>query len=152
MILISHRGNIDQKIPALENTPEYIDKALSKGYDVEIDVWLKSGSWYLGHDDPVTKIDIDYLTNKNLWCHAKNIEALDAMLSHGSIRCFWHQKDDVTLTSDNYIWTYPGKKLVKNSICVMPEWVGIVKGDNRLNQCSGICSDLIENFKITNNP
>jgi len=49
---ISHRGNIDGRIPNSENSPEYISLALSKGYEVEIDVWFVDGSFYLGHDEP----------------------------------------------------------------------------------------------------
>lgn len=147
MILISHRGNIDHKIPALENTPDYINRALSLGYNVEIDVWKKDGEWYLGHDMPVRKIEVDYLMNNKLWCHAKNLAALEGMMTYSNIRCFWHQDDDVTLTSDNYIWTYPGKKLVHNSICVMPERHGIKKNHHSLSKCVGICSDVIKSYK-----
>ena len=32
MIYISHRGNIDGKIPSMENHPSYIDKAIALGY------------------------------------------------------------------------------------------------------------------------
>jgi len=52
MILISHRGNINGKFESYENEPTYIDLALSKGYDVEIDVWYVDGLLYLGHDKP----------------------------------------------------------------------------------------------------
>ena len=38
MILISHRGNINGPNPEMENNPEYIQKALDLGYDVEVDV------------------------------------------------------------------------------------------------------------------
>ena len=43
MILISHRGNIDGKIVERENHPDYIDKAISEEFDVEIDVWMIEG-------------------------------------------------------------------------------------------------------------
>jgi hypothetical protein len=33
-----------------------------------------------------------------------------------NIHCFWHQKDDFTITSQGFIWTYPGKPVCKNSI------------------------------------
>ena len=39
MILISHRGNITGPNKEMENKPEYIEKTLKMGYDVEIDVW-----------------------------------------------------------------------------------------------------------------
>ena len=67
-------------------------------------------------------IDFDYLRDKRLWCHAKNIDALDIMTSYSDIHSFWHQNDDFTLTSRNFIWTYPGKQLTQNSICVLPEF------------------------------
>ena len=38
MKLIAHRGNIHGENPSEENKPEYIDAAIDKGYDVEIDV------------------------------------------------------------------------------------------------------------------
>ena len=147
MILISHRGNLNGRIPEYENNPVYIDKALSRGFSVEIDVWFKNGKWYLGHDLPQYEIEFDYLKNNNkelpkLWCHAKNIEALNKMTGHTDIHCFWHQEDDVTLTSRNFIWTYPGKQLTENSICVLPE-----KNDEIPKKCLGICSDFIVNYK-----
>ena len=38
-----------------------------------------------------------------------------------TIHCFSHDKDDVVLTSQNWLWVYPNKKLTENSICVLPE-------------------------------
>ena len=38
MILISHRGNLDGKELSFENRPDYIDKAIRHGFDVEIDI------------------------------------------------------------------------------------------------------------------
>ena len=42
MYYISHRGNLKGSKPEYENHPNYIKKALSMGYDVEIDVWYIS--------------------------------------------------------------------------------------------------------------
>ena len=141
MILISHRGNINGKSDE-ENHPNHIDIALRQGFDVEIDVWkVNQVEWYLGHDEPQYKVSIDFLKNKKLWCHAKNIEALNKMLKH-NIHCFWHQKDDVTLTSKGYMWTYPNKMLTDKSICVLPE-----KNNENPKKCFGICSDYIVNYK-----
>ena len=71
MILISHRGNLRGRIPKYENNPSYIEKALKEGFDVEIDVWYKDNEWYLGHDEPTYHINMNWLRNKKLWCHAK---------------------------------------------------------------------------------
>ena len=38
MILISHRGNTNGKNINRENTKSYIDEAIAKGFDVEIDI------------------------------------------------------------------------------------------------------------------
>ena len=38
MYLISHRGNINGVEKDNENNPDYIKKAMQKGYDVEVDV------------------------------------------------------------------------------------------------------------------
>ena len=46
MKLISHRGNLNGRIPERENHPDYIDEAIEAGYDVEIDIWLNDGVLY----------------------------------------------------------------------------------------------------------
>ena len=140
MILISHRGNLEGKVSEWENDPNYVNNALDAGYEVEIDVWYKNGKWYLGHDEPTYQIELNYLRNKKLWCHAKNIEALNKMLKE-DIHCFWHQEDDVTLTSSGFMWTYPEKQLTDTSICVLPE-----KNSKIPKKCLGICSDYIINY------
>ncbi len=147
LILISHRGNISGPLEAFENSPQYVLKAIDLGYDVEIDVWNLGDKWYLGHDSPQYLVDLEFLENPKLWCHAKNIDALSRMISNKNIRCFWHQEDDVTLTSDNYLWTYPGKIQGTKSICVMPEKFNIKISDKIISTCAGICSDFIEEFK-----
>ena len=60
MILISHRGNMNGIEKTKENTIEQINLALSKGYDVEVDVWYENGSLYLGHDKPEEKVDLEF--------------------------------------------------------------------------------------------
>ena len=76
MILISHRGNIDGKIPEYENNPNYIEAALGLGYDVEVDVWFVDGKFMLGHDEPQYETDYKFLMNEKLWCHAKHLDSL----------------------------------------------------------------------------
>ena len=143
MILISHRGNIEGSIPELENTQPYINIAIANGYDVEIDVWWSNGYLYLGHDKPQHLIDLSWFEkNKNsLWVHCKNIESV-VKLQNTDFHYFWHQNDDLTLTSKNYIWAYPNKQPIKNSIAVLPE---IHKDD--ISECIGVCSDYIVNYK-----
>jgi len=145
MIYISHRGNISGQNIDLENSPNYAVNALSSGYDVEVDVWFLDDKFYLGHDNPDHHVSKNFLLQKGLWCHAKNILALFEMSNLDIEHYFWHQKDCVTLTSSGYLWTFPGKELTKKSICVMPE---LMKNTNKINQCAGICSDIISNYKM----
>ena len=142
MHLIAHRGNISGPQPSKENSPEYIDQALGLGYDVEIDIWYLDDQLYLGHDLPQYETTIDYLRNNRFWCHCKNAEALRYLLDN-NIHCFFHEEDDVTLTSHGIIWTFPNKKLMPNAVCVMPE-----RGyDGDIDKCLGICSDYIKEYR-----
>ncbi len=139
MILISHRGNMNGLNPHLENNQEYCEEAIDRGFDVEIDVWY-TDAWWTGHDKPQYKVDTDFLKRREVWCHAKNIEALKRLLDLGA-HCFFHQNDNVTLTSQRYLWTYPTHQLTEKSICVLPELQTIdIKG------CAGICSDYVVRY------
>jgi len=145
MILISHRGNINGKFESYENEPNYIDKAILEGYDVEIDMWIIKSTLFLGHDEPQYNVTLDWLNKRKnkLWIHCKNVETIEFFNSLlETYNYFWHQEDAVTLTSKNFIWAYPGKQPIKNSVAVMPE----LYKDN-IDTCIGICSDYIKNYK-----
>lgn len=151
MIYIAHRGNTNGPRPELENSPDYIDTAISQGFHVEVDVWWNDGQLYLGHDEPQYKIGLQFLLKraKVLWIHCKNLEALDALLNYKSLNLFVHDKDMATLTSHNYIWTYPGCKFYpNNSICVMPEWEShdLTTCGTDTNGYVGICSDYVKSI------
>jgi hypothetical protein len=145
MILISHRGNLNG-VSSRENRPGYIHNALVQDFDVEIDVWYVDGNFWLGHDIPQYKIEENFLETPKLWCHAKNIDALYKMTSNSLIHSFWHQDDDVTLTSRGYLWTYPGKQLTEKSICVLPEFEDKKSKVILPKNVAGICSDFIVKF------
>jgi hypothetical protein len=145
MRFISHRGNISSRAIKEENHPEKILYCLHSGYDVEIDVWYINNEYFLGHDFPEHKINKTFLSDKKLWCHAKNLSSLKNMLELQYVNCFWHQNDDFTITSGGYIWTYPGLELTQNSICVLPELKSY--SAFQLQHCYGICSDNIEYYK-----
>ena len=137
MKIISHRGNLNGK-SMYENHPDYIEETLCQDFEVEIDVWwIDDSGFWLGHDKPQYLVDEHYLENQKFWCHAKNIEALSKMLDNNNIHCFFHQEDDVTLTSKGYIWTYPNKQLTDKSIAVLPKEL-----DKSLN-CYGVCTDFV---------
>lgn len=136
MKIISHRGNLNGSNKNKENSISAIIDALDYGFDVEIDVWSKNGKWYLGHDEPTYKIDEKFLQNNRLWCHAKNLDALNLMLKNNRIHCFWHQNDDYTITSRNYIWTYPKKDVREKSIIVL------TGKKDKPKKSFGICTDF----------
>ena len=144
MILISHRGNIKGKNTEKENHPNYIDEAITLGYDVEIDLWSIEGVLLLGHDSPQYGISQHWLNERinKLWIHCKNIEAMEWMDNIAGFIYFWHEEDTVTLTTFGHIWAYPGKQPINNSIAVMPEI-----HNEEVTQCKGVCSDYIENYK-----
>tara|TARA_R100000908_G_C3612103_1_gene61803 strand:+ start:50 stop:496 length:447 start_codon:yes stop_codon:yes gene_type:complete len=148
MILISHRGNIDGPNPENENKPPYILDAIIKGYEVEVDFWFSNNKFYLGHDEPQYDIPIEWLENnyRKLWIHCKNVDAINKLheLDRGGfyLNYFWHENDKVTLTSQGYLWAYPGVDC-SNGISVMPE----LAKDFKLENVLGICSDYIINYE-----
>jgi len=147
MKLIAHRGNVYGPNLERENTQSYIEEALAAGYDVEVDVWYntQNGEFYLGHDNPIEPIQVEFLRKTQLWCHAKDITALASLLQIGA-HCFIHEKDPATLTSHGKIWTYPGKRLMPDAICVLPEMFY----DGNLKDCYGICSDYVNKYEYLN--
>ena len=151
MKLIAHRGNINGPNPLDENRPEYIEEAINNGYDVEIDVRydILNNNFYLGHDEPQYVVNLYWFAKhvNNLWIHCKDINALNYFVSKTSgYNYFCHQEDDFTLTSKNYIWTYPGKTYTPSSVIVMPEWNLNISdfSDLLVYGCHGICSDHVK--------
>ena len=140
--IISHRGNISGPNPNKENHPDYIKEALNKGFNVEIDLWFDNNKVYLGHDAPQYDIDPYFLINNKFWIHAKNIDAAYFLSNFFSLNWFFHDKDDCTLTSKGYIWTYPSKQITKKSIAVLPEKVQ----NYDISLAVGVCTDFPSNY------
>ena len=140
MIKISHRGNINGRIEEAENRPDYIEDTLRLGYNVEVDVWFLDGKFYLGHDKALYATSKLFLSNPRLWVHCKIVDAV-LELKHSKVHYFWHETDTIALTSQGFIWAYPGKQPIKNSIAVMPELY-----NDDLSICVGICSDYISKY------
>ena len=147
MILISHRGNINGKIPSMENHPSYIDKAIALGYDVEIDIWYIDGKLWLGHDEPQYEVLLEWLElrSPSLWIHCKNMDSLSYFNEYADkissqFNYFSHDVDMGVLTSHNYIWS---TNLYDRGILVLPEVFN--KEPNKGTM--GICSDVIQKYK-----
>jgi hypothetical protein len=148
MRFIAHRGNTDGIRHDFENRPEYLEAALRKGFDVELDVRVKDGQIYLGHDYPQHKLDIGWMTamRDRLWIHCKDTRSMEMMQRlrrNGlELNCFWHEQDTMTITSGGFLWVYPGKQPIENSIAVLPEL-----HDEDVSSCTGICSDYVDRYR-----
>jgi hypothetical protein len=142
MIFISHRGNLDGSNPLEENHPEYIKKAIIRGYDVEIDIWYLDCELWLGHDKAQYKVSPSWISfySPSLWIHCKNMDALSYFnTSPYDYNYFSHDIDHGVLTSFKYIWS---TNLYDNGILVMPEKYN----KNPIKGTIGICSDYIEKY------
>lgn len=143
MLIISHRGNLEGSNASLENSPIYIDKALQNNLDVEIDVWFTNNILYLGHDKPTYEINVEYLLARGnrLWCHAKNIAAIEFLGNYPQLNFFWHQNDLMTITSRSIPWLFPNN-YCKNGITVMLQIINDI--DDILSKHKnilGFCTD-----------
>ena len=155
MKLIAHRGNIDGKIPERENDPRYLREAMEAGYDVETDLWVVNDELFLGHNEPQFSLGMPqsdmwfnflFKYNNSMWLHCKNLEALGKLYLYSDLNLFWHDKDDVILTTKRWLWTFPNKPLWPGSICVLPERG--INGD--IEKCWGICSDFPAKYQYLN--
>jgi hypothetical protein len=120
VIKIAHRGNTNGPSDR-ENEPNYLLDAIAQGYEIEVDVWLVGGNLWLGHDYAQYQIDYTFLYKiaDKSWFHCKNLEALEYFNDRlSSLNYFWHQEDNFTLTSNGYIWTYPGQPTTHKSVIV----------------------------------
>lgn len=119
--IIAHRGNLNGPLPENENQPHQLIATLSGGFDLEIDVWVVSGQVFFGHDEPKFEVPKDLIRDiqEESWYHCKNLEALEMFdKEFPTAKYFWHENDAYTLTSNGYIWTYPGQEVTEKSIIV----------------------------------
>mgnify|MGYP003110424711 FL=1 len=128
MRLIAHRGNLNGPNPLVENDPQRITYCIDEGYD-----------------EPQHKVNWFWIAGRRdrLWIHCKDVATLHEFSTKTSgYNFFFHDKDDYTLTSKQYIWAYPGKSYTDHTVMVMPEWKEDVDWDTlRATNCFGICTD-----------
>jgi YrbI family 3-deoxy-D-manno-octulosonate 8-phosphate phosphatase len=143
MKYISHRGNTNGS-NSMENNPEYIEKTLKTGYDVEVDVWKCENNFYLGHDEPTYQINRYFLQNQKLWVHCKNIEAHLDLFQFQNINCFFHDQEEIVMTSRGYLWAHPRcSKLNNKTVIVQPD----SRNYHIPPDIFAICSDYVSNFQ-----
>lgn len=138
MLIISHRSNLYKPDKNRENRPECIKECLDLGLDCEIDCWLIKDKFYLGHDTPIYPVNLEFLSQKGLWAHCKDLSSLYTLLSYPNIICFFHQNDDLTLTSNRLIWHHANtdrSKITNKSVIVLRNYETII------GPVYGICTD-----------
>jgi hypothetical protein len=143
MILISHRGNID-RCSERENSPDYIDEALGKGYYIELDVRKINDKLYLGHDSPQYETTLDWLLQRNqkLFIHTKNVDALNFLIDK-NLKTFYHQNEDhVIINNCNLIWSNKLSEVRSLSVIPLLSREDIAQHYYYSN-VYGICSDFI---------
>lgn len=145
-LYIAHRGNFAGRNIELENSVEYVNNALSNGYNVEIDVRKIGNKLYLGHDAPMYEIELSYLQDDRLWCHSKTLET-HMFLSRNNVHAFFHDQENYVFTNRGIKWTT--EKTI-DGIVVMPENNLHVMHDllNKTLTPCGICSDDFRNLCI----
>ena len=111
-ILISHRGNLNGRIPERENTSEYIIEAIQAGFNVEIDVRMHKGILHLGHDKPEEIVPFTFFLEPLkdfIWFHCKDYESLLFLMQEKkyTYKCFIHDKEPCTFVSNGMLWVHP---------------------------------------------
>lgn len=143
MRLIAHRGNIHGPNLDHENSPDYVADALAKGFDCEIDLSVNNGQLLLGHEEPRYEIEEAFILSNSsrLWVHCKNLSALSWVAAQaGSVNGFWHEADSYTLTSQLFVWTYPGMTTGPLSVLVDNRPSAVLEAPKYL---FGLCGDYV---------
>ena len=150
MKIISHRGNITGPVPDKENRPSYIDAAIGLGYDVEVDLRLIDGEFWLGHDEPQYKINESWmkLRKEKIWYHCKNIEySLELIKINEGYKFFCHTQDDYVITSVNKLWVHDLLNEI-NKDCIIP-LLGLDNINNyKNNKPYAVCTDYVYKCEI----
>lgn len=146
MILISHRGNITGRIPDSENRPSYIQDTITLGYDVEIDIRMKEGELYLGHDYAQYRVELGWLLEKRnkLWIHTKDFESLDLLIDKG-LKIFFHEQERQTIINNtNLIWSHDLGSVSSKSIIPLLDLESINEYGYLTQDVYGVCSDYLQ--------
>jgi hypothetical protein len=138
---ILHRGLREGPDLTRENVEALLWQRLEEGWDVEVDVWRVDGIWWIGHDRPSNRLqNSTLLLHPRAWIHCKNLEAVGAMPP--SSNYFVHDNDPATLTSQGFLWCYPGQKAnFHKCVVVLPERIGWRL--STFETVNAVCSDYL---------
>ena len=148
MKLISHRGNLSGPSPENENKIPYVQRAIDRGYDVEIDVRLIDNNLYLGHDSPDYLVDLSWLLDRkeHLLVHAKNFQAMSFLIKY-DLRIFYHQVEKHTVIGNTKnLWSCDIGEATEKSIIPLISLEEVEKYKNLVGNFYGVCSDYVGDF------
>ncbi len=97
MKLVAKRGIFEGPGSGEENTFEQVKLALSKGFDVEVDVWLVDGKFFLGHDGPKVEVDKTFFNDTRIWSHCKTKDTYYRLVRSPQTLPFLHDDEDFAL-------------------------------------------------------
>jgi hypothetical protein len=142
MKLYSHRGNLSGK-SRFENEPAFLEEAIAAGFHVEADLWRIDGSYFLGHDGPEHKVDLERFDRPEVMFHLKNAHVPPLKQADA----FAIDNDRFVLTMRGFLWTNYGQPANDRSIMCAPDLVGVDRalqafiGEIRPH-AFGICTDF----------
>jgi hypothetical protein len=110
--IISHRGNVYG--PGSQCELENVEFALSKKYDVEIDVRVIEDKFFIGHDRALYEMPKEWLmssTSCRLWFHAKDEKTFE-ILKNYDVHSFIHDQEPfvhlhTALDTNGFYWLHP---------------------------------------------
>lgn len=151
MNIYSHRGNLEGPNFDLENHPDYIDKAISKGFKVELDLRFDQENFFLGHDYTQYKVDIKWLEERKnyILIHCKDIFS---SLSLNNFHFFCHLQDDFVLTSKAMIWVHNLDLIFNSKNLIVPLMnKKLIHQYFKIDRNFSVCTDfpiyLADNYK-----
>lgn len=148
MYFIAHRGNTTGPQPTFENKIDYLRHAYYElGHGVECDVYTHKNKLYLGHDEPDTPVTTEiaeFIKQRKVFVHSKDVESLPALITMGC-NVFFHKTDDVVFTSHGNIWCFPGVYVndIKNAVWLDLHWEPLTR--KRLT-CMAVCGDDVKDY------
>jgi hypothetical protein len=145
MKLISHRGNLQKPNPKRENSPSYIDTAISAGYDVEVDLRFINNMFYLGHDTCDYEITETWLNLRKgkLWIHCKDLNSANKLQELGGYMFFCHSLEPYVLTSNGYIWVHDLNENLSHKFSIIPLLDIKDIDDYSKDVVYGVCTDYV---------
>ncbi len=112
------------------NHPGLIETYLKAGYGVEVDVRVRQGKFYSGHDEPIWLLPLEKFYNfanqRFFLFHAKDLQTFQFLHNNkmDGLHFFFQDKDDICLSSWGYFILHSNVRLPRDyrddEIAVLP--------------------------------